>query len=232
MLLLCNPQNPGGRIWTEEELARLAELCARYGVIVVSDEIHCDLTDPGTSYVPFASVSELARQISVTCVSPSKAFNVAGIHSAAVFVPNENLRHKVWRGLNTDEVAEPNSFAVEMAVAAFTKGGPWLDALRHYLYTNKQLVSSFVARNLPAVRVVPENATYLVWIDLRQLPCQGKGFASFLREKTGLFLSDGPQYGKGGEGFVRMNVACPRAVVEEGLGRLRKGVGLYQEKYR
>jgi len=232
LLLLCNPQNPGGRIWTEEELARLAELCARYGVTVISDEIHCDLTDPGTSYVPFASVSELARQISVTCVSPSKAFNVAGIHSAAVFVPNENLRHKVWRGLNTDEVAEPNSFAVEMAVAAFTKGGPWLDALRHYLYTNKQLVSSFVARNLPAVRVVPENATYLVWIDLRQLPCQGKGFASFLREKTGLFLSDGPQYGKGGEGFVRMNVACPRAVVEEGLGRLRKGVGLYQEKYR
>lgn len=224
LMLLCNPQNPGGRVWTKKELSRLAELCQRYGVTVVSDEIHCDLTDPGVTYVPFASVSESAKSISVTCVSPSKSFNVAGIHSAAVFVPNANLRHKVWRGLNTDEVAEPNSFAVEMAVAAYTKGAPWLDALREYLYANKQLVCQYVAAHIPQLKIIPENATYLVWIDVRALPHGGKGFAEFLRKTTGLYLSDGPQYGKGGEGFVRMNVACPRAVVQEGLARLEKGV--------
>jgi len=130
LMLLCNPQNPGGKIWSREDLAHVAELCRKYGVTVVSDEIHCDLMEPGFSYVPFASVSDTAQQISVTCISPSKAFNVAGMHSAAVVVPNEVLRNKVSRGLNTDEVAEPNCFAIETVMSAFTQGDAWLDALR------------------------------------------------------------------------------------------------------
>ncbi len=229
LLILCNPQNPGGRVWRKEELARIAQLCEEHGVVVISDEIHCDLTDPGVSYVPFASVSPIAREISVTCISPSKAFNVAGIHSAAVVVPNALLRHKVWRALNTDEVAEPNSFAVEVAVAAFSKGSSWLDAVRAYIYRNKQRVAAFLSSQVPELKMIVEDATYLVWIDVHGLPHEGKGFASFLREHAGLYLSDGSQYGKGGEGFVRMNVACPERVVEDGLVRLAKGVTLFKE---
>ena len=129
LMILCNPQNPGGRIWTKEELIRVAELCKKYGVTVISDEVHCDLTVGGKKYVPFASVSDTAREISITCMSPGKAFNIAGLHTAAVSVPNEILRNKVNRGLNTDEVAEPNAFAIEAAVAAYTGGAEWLDAL-------------------------------------------------------------------------------------------------------
>lgn len=231
LMLLCNPQNPGGRAWDAETLKKLAELCRKYGVTVVSDEIHCDLTDPGTSYVPFASVSDTAREISVTCISPSKAFNVAGMHSAAVIVPNENLRHKVWRGLNTDEAAEPNCFAVETAVAAYTEGEAWLDALRSYLYENKKTVSAYVKENIPVLQMIPQDATYLLWIKTSNLPNEGKGFAEFLRKKTGLYLSDGEQYGEAGIGFIRMNIACPRSVVKDGLERLKKGTELYQKRY-
>ena len=139
LMILCNPHNPVGKIWDRETLTKIGEFCSRHHVTVISDEIHCDVTAPARSYIPFASVSETCRKISVTCIAPTKAFNLAGIQTAAVVVPDENLRHKMWRALNTDEVAEPNAFAVDAAVAAFTKGGPWLDALREYIAGNKQL---------------------------------------------------------------------------------------------
>ena len=230
MLLLCNPQNPGGKIWDKETLQKVAELCGRYHVTVVSDEIHCDLTDPGKEYVPFASVCETAKRISVTCLSPSKAFNVAGMHSAAVVVPDPQLYKLVWRGLNTDEVAEPNCFAIETAVAAFTKGGPWLDALRQYIYENKEAARTYISENIPELTYIPEDATYLIWLDTKKLPQAGKGLQPFLRETTGLILSEGEQYGKTGEGFIRMNLACPRSVAEDGLSRLKKGVALFQQE--
>ena len=130
LLLLCNPHNPVGAVWDRETLERIGALCWKHHVVVLSDEIHCDLTDPGYAYTPFASVSDLCRQNSITCIAPTKTFNLAGLQTSAVAVPDGVLRHKVWRALNTDEVAEPNCFAAEAAVAAFTKGGPWLDALR------------------------------------------------------------------------------------------------------
>ena len=133
LMILCNPHNPVGKIWDRETLARIGDLCWEHHVIVLSDEIHCDLTDPGYDYTPFAAASEHCRQNSITCVAPTKAFNLAGLQTSAAVVPNPALRHKVWRALNTDEVAEPNCFAAEAAIAAFTKGGPWLDALRAYL---------------------------------------------------------------------------------------------------
>ncbi|SOY30368.1 Cystathionine beta-lyase PatB [Acetatifactor muris] len=138
LMILCNPHNPVGRIWNREELGRVGDLCRKHHVIVISDEIHCDLTSPGQEYIPFASVSENCRKCSITCIAPTKAFNLAGLQTAAVAVPDPFLRHKVWRWLNTDEVAEPNSFAVEGAVAAFTKGEAWLDALREYIQENKK----------------------------------------------------------------------------------------------
>ena len=220
LMILCNPHNPVGKIWDRETLERIGVLAARHHVVVVSDEIHCDLTDPGRAYVPFASVSETCRENCVVCFAPTKTFNLAGIQTAGAMVPNPFLRHKVWRALNTDEVAEPNVFAMPAAVAAYTEGDEWLDALRAYLFENKQTVRRFLSERLPAVRLVPGEATYLLWLDCAAYTDDSARLAAESRAKTGLYLSDGVQYGKGGETFLRMNIACPRARVLEGLERL------------
>lgn len=226
LMLLCNPQNPGGIIWGREDLSRIGALCARYHVTVISDEIHCDLTDPGYDYVPFASASDTCRAISITCVAPSKAFNIAGLQGAAVIAADEALRHKVWRGLNTDECAEPNAFAIQAAIAAFTVGGEWLDALRMYIAANKAMVRVYLQQELPELTMVDGHATYLCWLDCRQISRDDLQLAADIRQKTGLFLSNGSQYGAAGAGYLRMNVACPRYMVEDGLDRLRRAVRL------
>jgi len=227
MMILCNPHNPVGKIWDRGTLARIGELCATHHVIVISDEIHCDLTEPGCDYVPFASVSETCRDNSVTCIAPTKAFNIAGLHSSAVIVPDKFLRHKVWRALNTDEVAEPNSFAAAASIAAFTEGGDWLDALRAYISGNRKLVGEFITREIPQIRLIPSEATYLLWIDCTDVSKEGIDIAAFIRKETGLFLSKGSAYGKNGEGFLRMNIACPRSIAEDGLRRLKAGIEAY-----
>ncbi len=224
LMLLCNPQNPSGKIWDRETLAQIGELAAKYHVTILSDEIHCDLTRPGTEYVPFASVSETCRRVSITCMAPTKAFNLAGLQTAAVCVPDPFLRHKIWRALNTDEVAEPNVFAVPAAVAAFEKGGDWLDALREYVFANRAVVEEYLARELPELHVVPGDATYLLWIDVSKVSTDSKRLAAELRQRSGLFLSAGAIYGGDGARFLRMNIACPRATVLDGLERLKKGV--------
>ena len=234
LMILCNPQNPAGKIWDKETLAHVGELCAKYGVTVISDEIHCDLTDPGKEYVPFATASDTCRDISVTCIAPTKTFNIAGIQTAAIVVPNKFLRHKMWRGLNTDEVAEPNAFAVDAAIAAFTNGGEWLDSLRQYLYENKQYVRKFIAEKVPGIKVVYSEATYLLWLDCSGIcgvagVCAGedgnaKALSKFIRKNTGLYMSPGLSYGKNGKSFIRLNIACPRSTVEEGMRRLAEGV--------
>lgn len=229
LMILCNPHNPTGQIWDMPTLERIGALCAKHHVVVISDEIHCDLTDPGTDYIPFASVSEECRENSITCIAPTKAFNLAGLQTAAVSVPNEILRHKVWRALNTDEVTEPNAFAVEAAIAAFTKGADWLDELRKYLLENKKIAASFIKKEIPDIRLLPSQATYLLWLDLSRLIGYTGLAADFLRTKTGLYLSKGSQYGGNGENFLRMNIACPRSLLEDGLERLKKGLSAYEE---
>ena len=224
LMLLCNPHNPIGKIWDRETLERIGALCQKHHVVVISDEIHCDLTAPGRDYVPFASVSEDCRDNSITCIAPTKAFNIAGLQTAAVCVPNPVLRHKVWRGLNTDEVAEPNAFAVDAAIAAFTKGGDWLDALRAYLEDNKTLVKDFVRRELPGLHVVPSEATYLLWVNLGSGETSAEDAAEFIRKKTGLYLSAGNPFGGDGGCFLRLNAACPRSVLVDGLSRLKEGI--------
>lgn len=230
LMLLCNPHNPIGKIWDRETLAWIGALCRKHHVVVVSDEIHCDLTAPGRDYVPFASVSEDCRDNSVTCIAPTKAFNIAGLQTAAVCVPNPVLRHKVWRGLNTDEVAEPNAFAVDAAIAAFTKGGEWLDALRVYLEDNKTLVKDFVKRELPGLHVVPSEATYLLWVNLGSGETSAEDVAEYIRRKTGLYLSAGNPFGGDGGSFLRLNAACPRTVLEDGLSRLKEGIEAWEAK--
>ena len=231
LMLLCNPHNPSGNIWDRQTLAAIGELCARHGVTVLSDEIHCDVTDPGADYVPFASVSEACRDMSVTCIAPTKAFNLAGLKSAAVAAANPALRNRVQAGLHADGVSDVGAFAVDATVAAFTKCGPWLDELRSYVAQNKRRVQAFLEEQLPQVKAVPSKATYLAWLDCSALPGDKRDLARFIRERTGLFLNGGGMYGDGGRDFLRMNLGCPRSLVEDGLGRLKAGVTAWEELY-
>lgn len=224
LFILCNPHNPTGNIWSREELARIGEICAKHGVTVIADEIHCDLTDPGLSYTPFASVSPTCRDISVTCIAPTKAFNIAGLQTAAVCVPQPQLRHKMWRALNTDEVAEPNCFAVPAAVAAFNEGEAWLDALRAYLAENKQEVARFLAAELPRVGLTRSQATYLLWLDCSAYGLPSEELAARIRRKTGLYLSAGAAFGGPHDYYLRLNIACPRTTLRDGLRRLKEGL--------
>lgn len=227
MMILCNPHNPVGKIWDAETLARIGHLAAKHRVLVVSDEIHCDITDPGKEYIPFASVNEECCSNSITCIAPTKTFNLAGLQTAVVCVPDPYIRHKVNRGLNTDEVAEPNAFAIPAAIAAFTKGGPWLDALREYLYENKKTVGMFLKERLPMLKLVPSEATYLLWIDCGKLCDDAQNLQSFLRKEAGLYVSSGAQYGQTGKSFLRLNIACPKSTLAKGLERLAGGIEKY-----
>lgn len=227
LLLLCNPHNPTGNIWSAEELRRIGSMCAARGVTVISDEIHCDLIDPGYGYTPFAAASEECARISITCVAASKAFNLAGLQSAAVYAENERLFNIAVRGLNSDELAEPNTFAAIATAAAFSEGGEWLDALRAYLAENKRTAREYIARNIPSVRPVLSRATYLMWLDVGKITDDSNALARFLREKTGLYLSEGGQYRGNGNRFLRLNAGCPASVLADGLERLRVGVQAY-----
>lgn len=224
LMILCNPQNPTGNIWSREDLAKIGALCKKHGVTVFSDEIHCDIAEPGKGYVPFASASETCAEISVTGIAPTKCFNIAGINTAAVVVPNPLLRHKVWRSLNTDEVAEPNAFAVDAAVAAFTEGGEWLDALNQYLFDNRKFAADFIRKLNRGFAVIDGEATYLLWVKVPERFGSGDEFASNLRRETGLYIAGGSEYGRSGESFVRINLACPRSVLEDAMARLKKFV--------
>ena len=227
MLIFCNPHNPTGNIWSKEELIEVGALCKEHGVVVLSDEIHCDLTAPNHGYVPFVSASEECLINSITCISASKAFNLAGLQSAAVVVPNPTLRNKIVRGLNSDEVAEPNCFAIDATVAAFNDGEEWLDELKEYLFANRKFVNEYLRESLPEVKVINANATYLVWIDCSAFTNDSDELCEFLRKKTGLILSSGKQYRGDSSCFVRMNIACNRTRLIEGLSKFVLGMKEY-----
>lgn len=229
MLLFCNPQNPVGKIWDKKTLQKIGELCEKYHVLVISDEIHCDLTEPGYEYVPFASASEACRNNSITCLAPTKAFNLAGLQTAAVMIPNGNIRHKVNRGLNTDEVAEPNTFAAEAAIVAFSYGEAWLDELCNYIWKNRAYAHEYIQQHIPSIQLVPAHATYLLWLDCRKVTKNSTELTHFLKKYQALYLSDGNQY-QNGEGFIRINIACPKQHVEEGLRRLKEGISAYKKQ--
>lgn len=227
LMILCNPQNPAGKIWDKETLEKVGHLCKKYNVVVLADEIHCDIVKPGKKYIPFASVSEECKMNSITCLAPTKAFNIAGIQSAAVMIPNDNLRHKIWRALNTDEVAEPNAFAMSATIAAFTQGGAWLDALNEYIQINKDTAKEFIEKEIPQIKLMDSEATYLLWIDISEIAENSTEYADFIRSSTGLYITDGSHYRGNGSMFVRMNVACCREALLDGLNRLKRGTEKY-----
>ena len=229
LMILCNPHNPVGRIWTKDELAKIGELCHKHGVTVLSDEIHCDITDPKDGYTPFASVNEVCRSISVSAVAPSKTFNIAGLQSACLFAENPVIRHRVWRGLNTDEVGEPNAFSMTANIAAFSECDAWVDEMLDYVFQNKRIACDFINSQIPGLKANYSRATYLLWIDISGVADDSVDFCEKLRASTGLYLSDGAEYGESGRRFVRMNLATQRERVTDGLNRLKKGAELYNK---
>ncbi len=230
LMILCNPHNPVGKIWEKETLARVGELCKKYGVTVISDEIHSSITKPGTSYIPFASASETCAEISVTCVSVSKTFNLAGLQSAAVIAKNPILRHRVWRGINTDEVGEPNIFAMAANIAAYKYGDTFVDEVCEYVFENKAFATEYIAAKMPKIKVVLSDATYLLWVDVSAYTDDSAEFASDLRKSTGLYVSDGVEYGSGGERFIRINMATQRANVSDGMNRLENYIRMLENE--
>lgn len=227
ILLLSNPQNPTGNIWSKEILAWIGETCKRHNVFVIADEIHCDLTDPGFDYVPFASVSEDCATNSMTCIAPTKTFNIAGIQTAAVVISNEEIRKKMVQAIEIYGASMPNAFAVEAAIAAFTEGEPWLNDLRAYLAENKGFVHAYLAEHLPKVKAVSSHATYLMWLDFSQITEDGRHLNRWIRNSSGLFMMDGLEYGSNGTAFTRLNIACPRKTLTDGLERLVGAVERY-----
>ncbi|WP_057767240.1 MalY/PatB family protein [Companilactobacillus tucceti] len=227
LMILCNPHNPVGKVWSREELTKIAELCNKHHVKLLSDEIHGDITFK--PYTPAFSLDKDLVQNLMVCVSPSKTFNVAAIHAATIIVPNENLREQVSRGINSEELAEPNSFAMPVTIAAYEKGHEWVSELKQQILKNKQLVQEFLAKELPEVKLVPSEATYLLWMDTGAISDDSKELAGFIRSKTGLYLSSGDVYGGNGYDFLRMNIACPISTVKDGLNRLKQGIDMKKE---
>lgn len=229
LMIFCNPHNPIGKVWDEETLREIGNLCIKHNVLILSDEIHCDLSHPGYRYTPFASVSDDIAHNCITCVAPTKTFNLAGIQTSSIIVPNPNIRKQVNRGINTDEVAEPNVFAVEAAISAFTEGESWLDALLEYLIGNKKWIESFIHSHLPQLQVIHSEATYLAWIDCGAITDNSKQLCEFIRKETGLYVSEGAIFGGNGDKFIRINYACPKARLEDGIHRLKKGIEAFRK---
>lgn len=227
LMILCNPHNPVGKIWDKETLSEIGRLCSEYDVKVISDEIHCDIVAPGFEYIPFASASEICREISVTAIAPTKCFSIPGIQSACCVVFNQGLRNRMFKALNTDEVAEGNTFSYISAISAFKEGREWLDEMNSYVQGNREFVSSYLEKHIPSAKLVNGNATYLLWIDLSAFTDNTKDLCDFLKERTGLWVTAGSVYGKNGSAFIRMNVATQKTRVQDGLERLKKGIELY-----
>lgn len=224
LMILCNPHNPAGRVWTREELTRIGEICIRHNVTVVADEIHCELVMPGHTYTPFASISEEFLQHSVTCVSPSKAFNIAGLQIANIVCANPELREKVIRAINIHENCDVNSFGIEALQAAYNEGEEWLEQLLAYIHGNYEYMKDYCREHLPEFPLAELEGTYLVWMDCSTLGKTSADLENELLEKADLWLNAGTMYGPEGEGFLRWNIACPRETLTEGLRRFESYV--------
>ncbi|GCD81355.1 cystathionine beta-lyase PatB [Parageobacillus thermoglucosidasius] len=220
LLVLCSPHNPGGRVWTKEELIKIGELCVEHGVIVISDEIHADLTLPPYQHVPFASIDPAFAEKSVTCIAPTKTFNLAGLQAAAAIIPNETLKRQFNNVQQRQGILTLNTFAVAGAEAAYQHGGEWLDALLPYLQKNINLLCSYIETNLPKLRVIRPEATYLVWVDCRPLGKTERQLKQLLLEKGKIAVEFGSKFGEEGRGFIRINIACPQKTLEDALHRL------------
>lgn len=225
LLVLCNPHNPAGRVWTAEELERMNDICLRHGVRVLSDEIHCELTYNGNRYTPFAAVSDRCLDNAIVANSPSKSFNTAGLQIANIITNDADLRARIDRAININEVCDVNPFGVEGLIAAYNEGEPWLDALCTYLWNNYKALLWFFAERLPKLRITPLEGTYLVWVDCRCLGVTSDELTRRLADEGRVMVNSGTMYGADGEGFIRINIACPRSRMMQGLERIASVLG-------
>lgn len=219
VMLLCNPHNPAGRVWTPDELTRLGNICLRNGVTVVADEIHCELVYQGFKYTPFASLSDAFLHRSVTCVSSSKAFNIAGLQIANIVAFDNDLRSRIDKAININEVCDVNPFGVAATIAAYNEGEEWLNQLVDYLHGNYEAMAEFCRRELAEFPITRLEGTYLVWMDCSSLGMSSDALEHALLDDARLWLNAGTMYGAEGEGYMRWNIACPRSVMLDGLNR-------------
>jgi cystathionine beta-lyase len=224
LLILCSPHNPVGRVWRKEELERLGEICIANHVLVVADEIHSDLIMSGHKHTPFAGISEAFANNSITCVAPSKTFNLAGLQVSNIIIPNEQLRNEYQIILENNAIRHPNTFGIVALEAAYTKGEPWLEAVLEYIEGNMDYIKTFVDERLPEIKFKKPEGTYLAWLDFRGLGMDQKALESWMQKELKLALDEGYIFGSGGEGFERINAACPRVLLEEALGRIEQGI--------
>jgi cystathionine beta-lyase len=225
LFILCNPHNPAGRVWTSEELLRMGEICLRYGVKVIADEIHQDIIFSPNKHLVFAGLDERFNDITITCTAPSKTFNLAGLHHANIFISDERLRASFKQEYDSCGLSQPNIMGLISCEAAYTDGARWLDELIIYLADNMALLDNFFKTNIPKIKLVKPQGTYLAWLDCRELGLSSKELDAAITQKCKLWLNDGPMFGKGGSGFQRMNAACPRSFLQSALERLRN-IGL------
>ncbi|EPZ49027.1 MalY/PatB family protein [Alicyclobacillus acidoterrestris] len=224
VMFLCSPHNPVGRVWREDELRRIGEICLRHQVMVVADEIHADLIYPGYRHIPFASLSEAFAASSITCAAPSKTFNLAGLNTAYTVIPNAALKARYEQMAAKASMGSINVFGVHAMAAAYREGGPWLDELIAYLEGNLRFLKEFFAQKLPELQVVEPQGTYLVWVDCRRLGFAKEELDRFLVHEAGLAFDEGHLFGDEGVGFQRINIACPRSLLEQGLNQLHDAV--------
>lgn len=226
LMLICNPHNPGGRVWTRDELTRVAELCHKYGVRVVSDEIHCELTLYDNEYVPFGSLPDELSHGSITCCSPSKAFNTAGLQIANIICRDAEVRNRIDRAININEVCDVNPFGVIALQAAYSdEGYEWLTQLRAYISSNYDLLRERFARELPKCKVMRMEGTYLAWIDCSELHISSDEIEEMLMHENKVWVNAGSMYGTEGAAFIRINMACTSELLNEGITRIVNGLG-------
>lgn len=226
LMLICNPHNPGGRVWTRDELTRVAELCRKYGVRVVSDEIHCELTLYDNEYVPFGSLPDELSHGSITCCSPSKAFNTAGLQIANIVCRDAEVRNRIDRAININEVCDVNPFGVIALQAAYSdEGYEWLTQLRAYISSNYDLLRERFARELPKCKVMRMEGTYLAWIDCSELHISSDEIEEMLMHENKVWVNAGSMYGTEGTAFIRINMACTSELLNEGITRIVNGLG-------
>jgi cystathionine beta-lyase len=223
MMLLCNPHNPVGKTWNKKELEEIAFLCKRYDVILISDEIHCDLVDPGNKYIALESIVTDNDKI-ITCLAPTKTFNIAGIQSSVIHVKNRQLYDIIQNRLEIDDSSHINVFSIVATITAFNHCEEWLNQLNEYVYQNKLLVDDFLKKELSIVELVPSNATYLLWLDCSKIKFKSKELAEYINQTTGLLLSPGVQFGENGDNFLRLNIACPKEMLLDGLNRFKEAI--------
>jgi cystathionine beta-lyase len=228
VLILCNPHNPGGRVWTRQELTDIAEVCHERKILVISDEIHSDLAFAPHKHIPFASVSDKAAQNSITFMAPSKTFNIAGIVSSYSIIPNQELREKFNHYLESSELSEGHIFAYLAAQAAYEHGNEWLAQVKDYIWKNIRFVDEYLKTNIPQIKAIIPEASFLVWLDCRELNLSQKELVSLFVNDAKLALNDGVMFGTGGEGYMRMNVGTPLANIQKALDNLKKAVNAKQ----